>query len=172
MKKCKIAVIALLALFALSAVACLFSLAYASTRGVQRQKRQEQLAAFQQQQQKFQSLRAEHGEWQTLSWNLRRFRRQRLISMDDYAVFRRDLNLCLDDNGFPAPAISLQFGARMSHMRQVSLQFSLSGPYPRLKKFIFDMEQKPQMHFFENIELSGSGDKVVGRFRMEAYLEE
>jgi Tfp pilus assembly protein PilO len=171
MKKYRIAVIALLALFAVAAAACLFSLAYASARGISRQDRQERLAAFRAQEKEFLSLRGEHAAWRKLPGDLRRFRSERLFSMDDYAAFRRDLNLCLDDNGFPAPSISLQFGPVQGRLRPVRIQFALSGSYRSLKKFIFDMEQKPRMQFFERMDLSGSGDKVQGNFDMEAYLE-
>ncbi len=172
MKKHKIAVIVLLALFALGAAACLFSLAFASVRSISRQGRLEKQAAFQLQVKEFQTLRTELAEWKKLPRELRRFRKKHIITIEEYAAFRRDLNLCLDDNGFPAPDITMQFGAAPNRMRRVSLSFNISGPYYNVKKFIFDMECKPRMQFFERVELSGSSEKVLGRFAMEAYLEE
>lgn len=172
MKKYRIAVIVLLALFALGAAACLFSLAFASARGISRQGRMEKQAAFHLQVKEFQALRAELADWKKLPRELERFRTKHIISIEEYAAFRRDLNLCLDDNGFPAPDITMQFGAAPGRMRRVSFRFSISGPYYNMKKFIFAMEGKPRMHFFEHIELSGGSEKVLGRFAMEAYLEE
>ena len=92
--------------------------------------------------------------------------------MDDFAVFRRELNLCLDDNGFRATNIAFQFSPGLNRTRRVAIQFTLAGSYRDVKKFVFDMERKPKMHFFERIELNASGDKVTGSLDMEAYLAE
>ncbi|MCU0276222.1 MAG: hypothetical protein MUF02_05105 [Acidobacteria bacterium] len=172
MKNYRTVVIVLLALFGLGAAACLFSLAYASARSQSRRQLLESRAAYQAQVKDLQALRLEHGEWRRLPDELRRFRREQIFSMEQYAAFRRELNQCLEDNGFPPPTISLQFGAGSGRTRRVSLRFALSGSYGSLKKFIFTMEQKPRMHFFELIELTGSGDKVQGQFAMEVHLEE
>jgi Tfp pilus assembly protein PilO len=172
MKKYKVAVIALLALFALSAAGCLFSFVFASLQDMSWQNRREKLAFYRAQEEEFRKTGADYAEWKRLPDDLRAFRRDHIISMDDFAVFRRELNLCLDDNGFRATNIAFQFGPSQNRMRRVSLHFTLTGSYRDLKKFIFDMEQKPRMHFFERIELNGSGDKVTGSFGMEAYLAE
>lgn len=172
MNKSKIAVIALLALLALSAAACLLSFAYSSLQDVSRQNRQEKLASYRAQEEEFQRAVAEYGDWKKLPDDLRAFRRDQLIGMDDFAVFRRELNLCLDDNGFRAANIAFQFGPSRNRMRRVGIRFSLSGPYRDIKKFIFDMERKPRMHFFERLDLNGGAEKIIGGFGMEVYLEE
>jgi Tfp pilus assembly protein PilO len=172
MRRHKTVAVALLALAGLSAAACAFSLAYAAARGSARQARLGQRSALQQQEAELGSMRAEHDEWRRLPDDLQRFRRERLFSLDDFAAFRRELNLCLDDNGFPAPAIALQFGPARFGMRPVSLQFTLSGSYRSLKKFLSDMERKPRLQWFERVELTASGETVVGRFQMEATLGE
>lgn len=172
MKQHKIVVQTLLALFALGAGACLFSMAYAAARNHARQERLERESDFQKQAKEFLLLQERHAEWQRLPRELSRFRREQLISMEEFAAFRRDLNLCLDDNGLAAPDITLQFSPGLAQTRRVRMNFSLSGPYRSLKKFIYDMEQKPLLHFFEVIELTGSGAAVQGRFTLEAYLEE
>lgn len=172
MKTYKIAVQALLALLALSALACLFSFAYGSIQDQARRSRLEKRAAARLQEEEFRKLEAEHGDWKKLPADLQQFRRQHVISMDDFDRFRRDLNLCLDDNGFPAPNISFRYGRSRGRLQRVGFQFSLNGTYRNLKKFIYDMERKPKMQFFESVKLTGSGDAVNGSFSMEAYLEE
>ena len=171
MKGYKVTVTVLLALLALSVVACLFSLAYGAYADMKRQGRQQQSAALRLQEQELAQLAGQHAEWRKLPADLRKFRRQHIISMDEFARFRRDLNLCLDDNGLRAPNISFNFGRLRGGLQPVSLQFALDGSYRSLKKFIYDMERKPKMHFFKKIDLNGSGDTVSGRFAMEAYLE-
>jgi Tfp pilus assembly protein PilO len=172
MKKFKLAVIALLALFSLSAASCLFSFVYSHFQGISRQDSLESRAAFRLQESEFQKLNAEHEDWKKLPDELRDFRKNRIISMDDFAVFRRDLNSCLDDNGFHGTSISFQFGGSQNRMRKVTIGFALTGAYRQLKKFIFDMERAPKMYFFDRISFSGGGEAVKGGFSMEAYLGE
>lgn len=172
MKSYRIAVKVLLALLALSAAACLLSYAYGSMQDMARQGRLEKSAAGRIQAEEFKQLGAELAGWERLPADLRQFRREHVISMDDFANFRRELNLCLDDNGFPAPNISFQFGSRSGPMLKVTLKFVLKGSYRSLKKFIFDMEGKPKMQFFDKIDLNASGDEITGHFLMEAYLGE
>ncbi len=170
MKRYKITVTVLLALLALSAAACLFSLAYGAYLDMKRQGRQAQSSALRLQEEELAGLAAQHAEWRKLPADLEQFRSRHVISLDDFARFRRDLNLCLDDNGFRAPDISFMFGRRQGGLQPVSFQFTLAGTYRSLKKFIYDMERKPKMQFFKQIDLNGSGETVVGRFIMEAYL--
>ena len=172
MKNYKAAVMVLLALLALSAAACLFTFAYGAIQDRARQGRLDKRAAALLQEKEFHRLVAEHADWKKLPADLLQFRSRHIISMDDFAAFRRELNLCLDDNGFPAPDISYKYGRSRGRLQKVSFQFTLNGSYRSLKKFIYDMELKPKMQFFETIELKGSGAAVSGRFVMEAYLED
>jgi len=172
MKKYKIAATAMLACFALGAASCMLSFAYMSIRELSRQNRLEKQAAFRLQESESRKLSEEHRNWRELPEELQRFRRDYFISMDDFAAFRRDLNSCLAANGFTAANITSQFGRSLSKTRKVTISFSLEGPYRNLKKFIYDMEQKPKMHFFERIELSSRGETVSGKFKMEATLDE
>ena len=57
-------------------------------------------------------------------------------------------------------------------IRKVTIGFTLNGGYRELKKFIYDMERVPKMHFFDRIVFNGGGETVTGRFTMEAYLGE
>lgn len=170
MKAHKITVTALLALLALSAAACLFSLAYGAYLDIKRQGRREQSSALRLQEEELAELAAQHAEWRKLPAELEQFRRRHVISLDDFARFRRELNLCLDDNGFRAPDIAFKFGRRHGGLQPVSIQFTLNGSYRSLKKFIYDMECKPKMQFFRKIDLNGNGETVLGRFTMEAHL--
>jgi Tfp pilus assembly protein PilO len=172
MKKFKLAVFILLALFALSAAACLFSAVYSHFQELAQQDRLARRDAFRLQESEFRNVSAEFAEWQQLPEALRKFRRERIISMDDFAVFRRDLNTCLDDNGFHGANISFQFGASQNRLRKVTIAFTLNGGYRELKKFIFDMEKAPRMNFFDRIVFSAGGETVTAGFIMEAYLGE
>lgn len=172
MKKYKIAVAAMLALFALGAAGCLFSFAWLSLQELSRQSRLSRQAAFELQQKEFQALGEEHDAWKRLPDELQRFRREHIINMDGFAAFRRDLNSCLVANRLTATNISSQFGRSNGKTRKVTINFALEGAYRDLKKFIYDMEKKPKMQFFERIEMNGSGAAVKGRFTMEAVIGE
>ncbi len=170
MKRYKTALWTLLALLALAAAAFLFTLAQGAVLDLKGRSQRSQGEALRRQQQDFAALAAEHGEWRALPAALEEFRRRHVISLDGFARFRRELNLCIDDNGLPAPNIAFRFGPVRDGMQAVSFQFTLEGSYRSLKKFIYDMERKPNMQFFTAIDLSGAGSAVRGRFVMEAYL--
>lgn len=170
MKTVRIILASLLALAALAAAALLLSLGYGAFQDLRSRGRGGQQAALRLQEQELARTLAEHGEWQRLPEELRRFRERTLITLDGFAAFRRELNLCLDDNGLRAANIAFKFEKRQGGMQPVTMQFSLSGSYRSLKKFIYDMERKPQMAFFRKIDMSRSGDDVGAHFTMEAYL--
>ncbi len=172
MKKYKIAITGLLVLFALSAAGCLFSFAYRSIQELSRQTRLGRQAAFKLQEKEFQKRNDEHRDWQNLPDELRKFRREYIINMDDFAVLRRDLNACLASNQLKVRNISSQFGGSKGKTRKVTISFALEGAYRDLKKFIYDMEQKPKLHFFERIEMNSSAELVRAKFIMEAYIGE
>lgn len=172
MKKYKLAVVALLALFALSAAGCLFSTLYSHFHERARQNRLARQAAFRQQEGEFRTVSAEYAEWRKLPEALQEFRKERIISMDDFRLFRDKLNACLDNNGFGGTNISFQFGAVQNRMQRVTIGFTLNGGYRELKKFIYDMEQVPKMHFFDRIVFNNGGETVTAGFTMEAYLGE
>jgi hypothetical protein len=172
MKAYRIILASLLALAALAAAALLLSLAAGTLQDLRRQARGGQPSALRLQELELARAAAEHGEWQRLPEELRRFRERTLISLDGFAAFRRELNLCLDDNNLRAANIAFKFEKRQGGLQPVTMQFSLSGSYRSLKKFIYDMERKPQMAFFRTIDMSRSGDDVSARFSMEATLGE
>jgi len=172
MKKYKVAVATLLVLFAMSVSGCLLSFTYMSIRDLSRQSRLDRQASFQLQEKEFQKLSAEHKEWKNLPQKLQAFHRDHIISMDRFAVFRRDLNSCLAANRLKAANISSQFSHRQGKIRKVILSFALEGTYRDVKKFIFDMEKKPKMNFFESMQLNGSAEMVKGNCKMEAYIGE
>ncbi len=172
MKAYRAVLCSLLALAALAAAALLLSLAAGTFQDLRRQARGGQPSALRLQEQELARTAAEHGEWQRLPEELRRFRERTLITLDGFAAFRRELNLCLDDNNLRAPNIAFKFEKRQGGLQPVTMQFSLNGSYRSLKKFIYDMERKPQMAFFRTIDMSRSGDDVSARFSMEAILGE
>lgn len=172
MNKYRIAIYILLTLLAAGAAGCLLTVVHGSLQDLALRKRLQGQSSFQLQQKEFAELQEEHATWKKLPDDLRAFRKDQIISMDDFALFRRDLNSCLDDNGLQAANISFQFGRSHTRIRRVSIGFSLDAPYRDLKKFIFEMEKKPKMQCFGHIELNAGPGTVKGKFAMEAYLAE
>lgn len=170
MKKYKTAVTTLLVLFTFSTAGCLFSFAYLSLKELSRQSSLDKKAAFKLQEKEFQKLSEEYSAWKRLPDELQQFRREHIINMDEFALFRRDLNSCLAANQLTAKNISSQFSPGRWKTRKVTISFALEGPYRELKKFIYDIEKKPKMQFFAAIELHGNAETVKGNFQMEAYI--
>jgi len=171
MKAYKIILAALLTLLALGAAALLLALGQGAVADLRQRSQDLRGETLRREQQARAVLAAEHDEWKKLPAALEEFRRAHVISLDDFARFRRELNLCIDDNDLPAPDIAFRFGPVRGGLQTVSFQFVLRGSYRSLKKFIHDMERKPKMQFFTAIDLSsGDSGSVTGRFSMEAHL--
>lgn len=172
MKKSKLLVLALLGLLFLSVAGCLFSFVYVSLQDVARQKRLREFRDFASQEQAAQALEKEYRDWQKLPLLLQGFQKDNILSMDQFAAFRRGLDSSLARNGLLPPRIDLAFGSKKENIRKVAVKFSLEGRYRDLKKFIYDMEAKAGMHFFTNMQLNAGAAAVKGTFTLEVYLGE
>jgi type II secretory pathway pseudopilin PulG len=172
MKKSRLLVLALLGLLSLSLAGCLFSFVYVSIQDSARQDRLRAFRDFASQEQAAQALEKEYRDWQKLPLLLQEFRKNNILSMDQFAEFRRGLDSSLSRNRLPPPRIDLSFGSKKDNFREVTVKFSLEGGYRDLKKFIYDMEAKTGMHFFTAMQLSTGGVAVKGAFTLEVYLGE
>lgn len=172
MKKNKLVVLALLVLLCLSAAGCLFSFVYVSFKDLSRQNRLKIFQDFKRQEKESQVLEKEYRDWQKLPGALQKFRKDNILSMDEFAAFRRDLDSRLAANQLQPQRIDFTFGNSWDNIKKVSVKFSLEGSYHDLKKFIFDMELKSKMYFFESLELSANATTVRGAFTLEVYLGE
>lgn len=172
MKKSKLLVMALLGLLFLSVAGCLFSFVYVSMQELTRQNRLRAFRDFASQEQAAQALEKEYRDWQKLPLLLQEFQKDNILSMDQFADFRRGLDSSLARNGLLPPRIDLTFGSKQGNIRKVVVKFSLEGRYRDLKKFIYDMEAKAGMHFFIAMQLSVGVATVKGTFTLEVYLGE
>jgi hypothetical protein len=172
MKKNRLLVKVLLGLLFLSVAGCLFSFVYVSLQDLARHNRLRAFREFARQEQAAQTLEKEYRDWQKLPLLLQAFHKDHLLSMDQFAAFRRGLDACLASNGLPPPRIDLTFGGKQGNIRKVAVKFSLEGSYRDLKKFIFDMEAKAGMHFFSAMQLSAGAATVKGAFTLEVFLGE
>jgi hypothetical protein len=172
MKKNKIGVLALLVLLFLSAAGCLFSFVYVQFKDLSRQNRLKIFGDFERREKEMQILEKEYRDWQKLPSALQKFRRDTILSLDEFAAFRRDLDSRLAANQLQPPRIDLTFGSSRDNIRKVSVKFSLEGSYRSLKKFIFDMESRSKMHFFQSLNMSTTAAMVKGVFTLEVYLGE
>jgi Tfp pilus assembly protein PilO len=172
MKKIKLGVMVLLVLLFLSAAGCLFSFIYVSFKDMSRQNRLEVFADFKRQEKAMQALEQEYRDWQELPGVLQKFRKDNILNMDEFAVFRRDLDSRLAANRLQPSRIDLTFGNSRDNIKKVSVKFSLEGSYRDLKKFIFAMESKAKMYFFQSLQMSANAATVKGAFTLEVYLGE
>lgn len=172
MKKSKLIVTALLVLLLLSAAGCLFSFVFGKFQDLARQERLEAFRVGGQQESALQALEKEHREWRELPAALQQFRRNNLLSLDEFAAFRRNLDARLAANGLQPARIDLAFGGSSDGIRKVTVKFSLESSYRNLKKFIFDMEARSRIYFFTSLKLSAAAASVKGAFTLEVYLGE
>ena len=172
MKKNKRIVMVLLALLAVSAAGCLFSFVFVSWQDLARQGRLRTAQDFAAREKAARDLELEYRDWLRLPDALRSFRDDQLLTMDGFAAFRRVLDSRLAANGLQAPRIDLSFASSRDAIRKVLVKFNVEGSYRSLKKFIFEMEAKDKMYFFNSMQLNASGSKVRAAFTMEVYIGE
>jgi Tfp pilus assembly protein PilO len=172
MKKNKRAVQVLLVLLCLSAAGCLFSFVYGQYKDLSRQNRLKIFRNFERQEKEAQALEKEYQDWQKLPEVLQKFRRGHILSIDEFAAFRRFLDSSLAANQLHPLRIDFTFDKSMDNIRTASVRLSLDGSYRNLKKFIFDMESESKMYFLESMDLIGDGVTVKGSFTLEVYLDE
>lgn len=172
MKKNKLVMLALLVLLGLSAAGCLFSFVYVQFKDLSRQNRLQVFMDFERQEKEAQILEKEYQDWQKLPEALQKFRRDNILSMDEFAVFRRFLDSRLAANQLQPARIDFTFGKSLDKIKKVSVNFSLEGSYRDLKKFIFDMESRSKLYFFQSMDMSANGASVKGVFVLEVYLGE
>jgi Tfp pilus assembly protein PilO len=172
MKKIKLGVLALLVLLFVSAAGCLFSFVYISFKDMSRQNRVEIFRDFESREKAMQVLEQEYRAWRELPGVLQKFHKDNILSMDEFAVFRRDLDSRLAANGLQPSRIDFAFGNSQDNIRKISVNFSLEGSYRSLKKFIFDMEAGSRMVFFTSLQMSAAAATVKGAFTLEVYLGE
>ena len=172
MKKNKLVVLALLVLLCLSAAGCLFSFVYVQLKDLSRQNRLKIFLDFERQEKELQVLEKEYRDWQKLPGALQKFYKNNILSMDEFAAFRRFLDSRLDANQLQPARIDFAFGNILDKIKRVNVSFSVEGSYRDLKKFIFDMELKSKMYFIQSLDLSANGTTVRGSFTLEVYLGE
>ena len=163
---------ALLVLLFLSAAGCLFSFVYVQFKDLSRQNRLKIFGDFERQEKESQVLEKEYRDWLKLPSALQKFRKDNILSMDEFAAFRRDLDSHLAANQLQPARIDFAFGSSRDGIKKIGVRFSLEGSYRNLKKFIFDMEAKSKMYFFQSLELSAGAATVKGAFTLEVYLGE
>jgi hypothetical protein len=172
MKKNKLVVLALLVFLCLSVAGCLFSFVYVQLKDLSRQNRLKTFLDFERQEKESQVLYKEYRDWQNLPAALQKFRRDNILSLDEFAAFRRFLDSRLAANQLQPARIDFSFGNILDNIKKVNVSFSLEGSYRDLKKFIFDMELKSKMYFIQSLNLSANGTTVRGSFMLEVYLGE
>lgn len=162
----------LLVLLCLSAAGCLFSFVYISFDSMSRQNRLKTFRDFERQEKELQAMEKEYRDWEKLPVALQKYFKDNILSMDEFAAFRRDLDSCLAANQLQPPRKDFAYSTSWDNIKKVSVKFSLEGSYSNLKKFIFDMEVKSKMNFIESLLLSANGTMVKGAFTLEVYLGE
>jgi len=172
MKKNKLGLLALLVLLSVSAAGCLFSFVYVQFKDLSQQNRLKIFRNLERRENELRVLEKEYRDWQKLPEALQKFRQDYILSMDEFAAFRRVLDSHLAANQLQPARIDFAFSNSSDSIKKVSVNFSLEGSYRELKKFVFDMESKSKMYFFQSVALTANGTTVKGAFTLEVYLGE
>ena len=170
MKKIRWITWGLLACAALSAAAFLTSLVFTSLTNAAEKKRLSQLQELNHREEEFATLQASYQEWRQVETVLSQFKRERLFADRDFSTFRNGLNALFVRNQLQASGINFLPGRASVDIKKIIINFVLSGTYANLKKFIYDVENHPQLFFLKKAQLNQAGPQVKGSFSLEVYL--
>jgi len=159
-------------LFALSVIFCVLSLAYSSFERISGQSLNEKFAELELKRGAAMALKKKHDDWQNISTRIIDFSKQYLMSMDDYSRFRRDLNTLLQKNRLQSQR---EFQPNYKRMLKkyfcVEVNFTASGTYPDLKRFIYDLSTQEKMVLLKRMTFNRKDlNQIIVKFVLEVYI--
>jgi len=173
MKHKKIILYTLSGVLVLSFLFGLFSFIYSSIENVSARSLDERIAHFEKEIEKKSKKKAFLSMWRNIKEVFEKFKNDHLMKMDDFSKFRAELQALIMKNRLGTRDISHKYGLQFGgEIIKVDVNCRVTGTYPNMKKFIYDINKKKKMIVFKKIQLTKgkSMGNSVGKFSMEVYL--
>lgn len=145
-----------------------FGLARAS--GGAGEKTRMELQRMQQQRVRLEESRGQLDAWRSVPDGLKAFRARAIPGFDQFPAFRSDLQRRISESGLKSLRLTYRMRPVERNMQRVTLEFSLSGPYAAIKRFMHGVENRPGMVYLQSARLRRVESEVVAVFVMEAYF--
>ncbi len=175
MKKSNTLVLVAYGLIGLAAFSCIFFIfaaAYSSIETITVKSLESRSIEYEDKAEDFSTLESLYNEWKNMDQIYSQFKNDYLIKFDDYPNFRNEMQSIFSQNGLQVLKMNHRYKNLFEDIRQVSIDLQVVGNYRDIKRFIFEIENKGQMVFFDNISLSKYevGDRAMGKISMEVYF--
>lgn len=118
----------------------------------------------------FLKIKKTYREWQQAESSYSRLTRDYLFPFAEFSTFRHNFESFLSRNSLKAVGLDYKIENQPDGIARLIIGFQTAGSYPGFKKFIFDLEQAPEIVFFKEIELDRQKDGVLAKVNLEAYF--
>jgi len=108
--------------------------------------------------------------WRNAPDQLEEFRSATIRDFGHFPVFRDNLQRRMSGSGLKPLKLSYRMRPVGGDAKLVTLEFSLSGPYAAMKRFIHEVESQPEMVFLRSARIRRTDNGVIASFVMEAYF--
>ena len=170
MKKINYFIYSLIGVFFLAVLFLLFSWGYSSIEEMSSQSWQSEFQKLKGKEKDFFKLEKSIQEWEKIDQFYALFKKEHLMKFDEFPVFRNKLENIIKKNFLDSSRLNFKIQYLRDNIVKVSISFGLKGAYKNIKKFIFNIEQVPQLIFLNETKLSKLKGQVSGKFSMEVYF--
>jgi hypothetical protein len=158
-------------LFILSSFFCIVSLAYTSMENVTAKGLQERIDRCKKEVGQLSKEEASLSEWHNIKKYFDQFKNDYLMTMDQFSKFRDNLRMTFNKYGLQNKQVHHSYKDILDYI-QGSVTFTVSGTYPKIKRFIHEILNRKEMIVIKRIKLTKDKRTAVisGNFDLEVYL--
>jgi len=108
--------------------------------------------------------------WRNAPAQLEEFRSTTIPDFDRFPAFRDNLQKRMSGSGLKPLKLTYRMRPVGGDAKLVTLEFSLSGPYAAVKRFIHEVESQPEMVYLRSVRFRRTDSGLIASFVMEAYF--
>ena len=171
MKKSKLIILSTLAVFFISIVLFLFSLFYGAIKTRSVMNLDASRLEVETMQHEFQRLKKEAAGWSNIQKTYESFKKDYLPPFSNFPDLRIELKDRMRKNYLQIVKVDHHYKNLFENIVKVNLAFILKGGYKEFKRFIYEMENRKELLFFEKVQFKKlRTTELEGTFSMEGYF--
>lgn len=142
----------------------------AQAKGSSAEKIRTEYQRLQQRRSQLEKSRERLEAWEGVPARLETFRKKTIPAFDRFPAFRDELQQRISESGLTPLRLTYRMRPVQQNLQRVTLEFSLSGPYAAIKRFIYGVENQAEMVYLKSVRLRRTENDVIANFIMEAYF--
>jgi Tfp pilus assembly protein PilO len=172
MKKSKIIIYAVVGLCVFSFLSCIFSLLYSAIERISTGDLNARLKDMQRKGAEVSAIEVSHKNWKNIDNEFDRFKKEYLMTMDDYSKLRSELIVIIAKNQLQNIRFAPKYKPLFKEFIQVDIILTVKGTYSNIKRLIHEILSQSKIIVIRNIDLTKDKqtEEVSGDFKMEVYL--